>query len=67
LCGLRLEFAYLNAGLPAVSPCASERSGDRATLSIFAVVFLSPRENVDLASKLHVALISALAVISALL
>jgi hypothetical protein len=31
-----------------------------------AVVFLSPRENADLASKLHVALISSLAVLAAL-
>jgi len=67
LCGLRLGFANLNAGLPAVSPCASARSCDRANRSMFAIVFLSPRENTDLASKLRVALISALAVPSALL
>ena len=63
LYGQQLGFAYLNAGLPAVSPCASERSCDRATRSMIAVVFLSPRENADLASKRHVALISALAVL----
>jgi hypothetical protein len=66
LYGLRLGFAYLNAGLPAVSPYASERSCDRASLPMIAVVFLSPRENADLASKLRVALISSLAVLAAL-
>ena len=66
LYGLRLGFAYWNAGLPAVSPCASERSCDRATPSMIAFVFLSPTENADLASKLHVALISSLAVLAAL-
>jgi hypothetical protein len=64
LYGLRPWLSYLNAGLPAVSPCASERSCDRATRSMIAVVFLSPRENADLASKLHVALISSLTVLA---
>ena len=66
LYGLPLGLAYLNAGLPAVSPCASERSCDRASLSMIAVVFLSPRENSVLASKLHIALISSVAVLVAL-
>jgi hypothetical protein len=65
-CGLRLGFLCLNAGLlPSVSPYASEMSCDRATRSMIAVVFLSTRENADMISELHVALISSLAVFAA--
>jgi hypothetical protein len=54
--GTNVRVRRFNARLLARSQFASERSCDRPTRSRFSMVFLGPRENVELVPKFHVAL-----------